>query len=259
MANLTPFDRDIGLHQARIAPITSKAFGSIFVVSGATLVDGNSFALFDGENVGKRFEFDTDDSVTAGSEPIPFEVTDTTDEIKQAIADAINGLGDELRIGANVRPDLEIRLQNDNDGPGGNIPIIENVSDPNFTVEGMAGGSDGPEIAGIVAAPEGDHVFVLGYQLPGLIHRSSVGDFAQVEQTEDFGSTNIIRFVAIVRPPEVNPAGVAWRLSLRIDGAEYVGRNLDAGRGRTFVDMAANVSKLVGNHSLGFRVELVNA
>ena len=221
--------------------------------SGATMVDGDSFTAFDGANVGKRFEFDTDGSVTAGSEPIPFEITDTLAEMKQAIATAINGLGDEFQISANVRPDQEVRLQNDNEGPEGNIPIIENVADPLFTVEGMAGGSAGPELAGLIAAPEGDHVFVLGFQLPGLIHRFDVGDFAQLQQTADFGSTNLIRVVAIVRPPEVNPAGLAWRLSLRLDGVEYVGRNLEAGRGRTFVDMAANVSKLVGDHILAFR------
>jgi hypothetical protein len=227
--------------------------------SGATMVDGDSFTAFDGENVGKKFEFDTDDSVTPLAVPIPFEITDTLEEMKQAAADAINALGDEFQIGANVRPGNEVRLQNENDGPAGNIPIIENVADPLFVVSGMDGGSDGPELAGLVSAPAGDHVFVLGYQLPGQVHRFDVGDFAQVEQNEDFGSTTVIRFVAIVRPPDINPSGIVWRFSLLIDGAEYVGRNLDAARGRTFVDMAANVSKLVGNHDLAFRVELVNA
>ena len=62
------------------------------MVSGATMVDGDSFTAFDGENVGKKFEFDTDDSVTPLAVPIPFEITDTLEEMKQAAADAINAI-----------------------------------------------------------------------------------------------------------------------------------------------------------------------
>lgn len=257
MASTTPWDRNLSEHQARLAPITSKAHGSIFIVSGATLVDGNSFTLVDGKNVPTRFEYDDDGSVTVGSQAIAFEDTDTEAEVKAATIAAINSVGAILEMTAASAPDKEVRIQNDNDGPVGNQAIIENVTDPNFTVSGMEGGSAGSELAEIVAAPEGDHVFVLGYQLPGLFHRFSLGDFAQIEQTEDFGSTNIVRVVAIVRSTDAMPGGLAWQFSLMIDGAEYVSRILEAGRGRRLVDMAANVSKLVGNHDLGFRIELV--
>ncbi len=257
MVSTTPWDRDLSEHQARLAPITSKALGSIFIVSGATLVDGDSFTLPDGKNIPKRFEYDTDGSVTAGSELLAFEVTDTEAQIKTITLNGINNVGAALEISAASAPDKEIRLENDNQGEIGNQAIIENVADPNFTTSGMAGGSDGPEIAKIPAAIEGAHVFVLGYQLPGLFHRFSIGDFAQIEQNDDFGSTNIIRVVAILRSTTVMPSGFRWRFSLLIDSVEYTSRILEPGRARTLVDIAANVSKLVGNHDLAFRLELV--
>lgn len=257
MVSTTPWDRDLSVHQARIAPITSKSIGSINIVSGATLVDGNSFTLIDGSNPPKRFEYDTDDSVTPGSEKLAFDPTDTEAEIKILTLNGINNVGAELEISAASAPDREIRLQNDNPGEAGNQAIIENVTDPNFTVSGMAGGSNGPELAKIPAAIEGDFVFVLGYQLPGLFHRFSVGDFAQIEQNEDFGSTNVVRVVVILRSTIAMPVGFRWRFSLLIDSVEYTSRILEPGRARTLVDMAANVSKLVGNHDLAFRLELV--
>jgi hypothetical protein len=50
---------------------------------------------------------------------------------------------------------------------------------------------------------------------------------------------------------------VGWRASLRIDGTERVGQLLVPGRTRDRVDLAANVSKLAGDHELAFRLELV--
>ena len=105
--------------------------------------------------------------------------------------------------------------------------------------------------------PEGAFAFVLGRDLPGLTQQLSVGDQAEVRQTASFGEAKLVRVRARMRPPGTMPAGVAWRASLRIDGVERAGALLAPGRLRDRMDLAANVSKLTGDHELAFRLELV--
>ena len=105
--------------------------------------------------------------------------------------------------------------------------------------------------------PQGEFVFILGRDLPGLVQRLEVGDFVEVKQTANFGDTKLVRLRARMRPPASVPAGVAWKASLRIDGGERASALLVPGRTRDRVDLAANVSKLLGDHELGFRLELV--
>jgi hypothetical protein len=105
--------------------------------------------------------------------------------------------------------------------------------------------------------PEGTFAFVLGRDLPGLAQKLAVGDFAEVKQTADFGGSKLVRFRSRMRSPAVMPAGFAWKASLRIDGTERASTLLTAGRPRDRLDLAANVSKLSGNHELAFRLQLV--
>jgi hypothetical protein len=105
--------------------------------------------------------------------------------------------------------------------------------------------------------PQGEFAFVLGRDLPGLVQKLEVGDFVEVKQTADFGDAKLVRLRARMRPPASVPAGVAWKASLRIDGGERASTLLEAGRTRDRVDLAANVSKLAGDHELAFRLELV--
>ena len=105
--------------------------------------------------------------------------------------------------------------------------------------------------------PSGTYVFVLGSDLPGLMQRLAVGDHVEVTQTASFGDINLARLRARMRPPAAVPAGVAWKASLRIDGLERASTLLEPGRTRDRIDLAANVSKLSGDHELGFRLELV--
>jgi hypothetical protein len=105
--------------------------------------------------------------------------------------------------------------------------------------------------------PQGAFAFVLGRDLPGLRQALEVGDFAEVKQTADFGDAKLVRLRARMRPPREVPAGVAWKASLRIDGAERASQILVPGRTRDRIDLAANVSKLSGDHELSFRLELV--
>lgn len=105
--------------------------------------------------------------------------------------------------------------------------------------------------------PEGTFAFVLGRDLPALTQKLNVGDFVEVKQTADFGDTAIVRFRARMRPPTNVPVGVAWKASIRIDGGERASTLLVPGRTRDRIDLAANVSKLLGNHELAFRLAVV--
>lgn len=107
------------------------------------------------------------------------------------------------------------------------------------------------------APPEGTFAFVLGRDLPGLAQKLAVGDRVEVKQTASFGDTKLLRLRARMRPPVVAPVGVAWKASLRIDGVERASALLTPERTRDRLDLAANVSKLVGDHELAFRLELV--
>ena len=107
------------------------------------------------------------------------------------------------------------------------------------------------------APPEGTFAFVLGRDLPGLAQKLAVGDRVEVKQTASFGDAKLLRLRARMRPPVVVPSGVAWKASLRIDGVERASALLTPDRTRDRLDLAANVSKLVGDHELAFRLELV--
>ncbi len=108
-----------------------------------------------------------------------------------------------------------------------------------------------------VAPAEGAYAFVLGRDLAGLVQKLAVGDHVEMRQTADFGDNKLVRLRARLRPPATMPAGVAWKVSLRIDGAERVSTLLLPGRARDRMDLGANVSRLTGNHELAFRLELV--
>ena len=105
--------------------------------------------------------------------------------------------------------------------------------------------------------PEGTFAFVLGRDLPGLTQRFAIGDRVEVKQTASFGDTKLLRLRTRMRPPPEVPPEVAWKASLCIDGEERASTVLTPGRTRDRLDLAANVSKLVGDHELSFRLELV--
>lgn len=263
ITGMTPWNRDLGSRQARIAVEGFQALGKMKMITGALHVDGDKFTLVDGRNPPTTFELDDDDIVAAGNVPLVFDASMTEEEIRDLIIAGANGVGPSLRMSAFVSPEspgVFVGLVHDDPGEIGNQAIIENVSDPGFVVDGMEGGAEPQEVGpqGLIAAPEGEHVFCLGYELAGLFHRFAAGDFSQIEQDENFGATNIVRVVALIRSTDVMPSTLAWRFSLLLDGVIYTSRILEPGRDRSLVDIAANVSKLVGNHTLGFRLDLIS-
>jgi len=103
----------------------------------------------------------------------------------------------------------------------------------------------------------GDFAFVLGSDADGDVHDFEIGDHAEVQQSVDVSAENFIRARLRLRNPSQLPAGVGWQASITIDGAPGATMLLADGRSRDRADMAANVSKLTGNHVVGLRLELV--
>lgn len=263
IVGMTPWDRDLASRQARIAIESLRAIGTMKMVAGSLLFSTDHFFLVDGRNAATRFQYTDTGIVPVGAVPIEFSLSSTAEEMRDATVTAINSIESSLKISAFASPETPgffVGLVHDESGEIGNQAIVENVSDPAFVVDGMRDGADEVQVGpqGLVAAPEGEHVFVLGYELPGMFHRFSVGDFAQVEQEEDFGATKVVRVLAIIRPSVIMPSNLAWRFSLLLDGVLYTSRLLEPKRDRRLVDVAANVSKLAGLHRLAFKVELVS-
>lgn len=103
----------------------------------------------------------------------------------------------------------------------------------------------------------GDFAFALGSDVPGHLHDFDIGDFSEVRQSVDLTSENFVRARIRLRNADVVPAGVNWEASITIGGTKKASMLLPLGRERDRADMAANVSKLTGLHTVGLRLELV--
>ncbi|RJS13761.1 hypothetical protein DRW03_35885 [Corallococcus sp. H22C18031201] len=104
----------------------------------------------------------------------------------------------------------------------------------------------------------GEYLFVLGDEEPGHFFESAPGDCAEVTQAVDVTGLALVRCALHFRVPPGAQTGLAWEASLVVDGVKYarcIGRS---GRERLVTDMAANVSKLSGVHTVGVRLELVS-
>ncbi|MDC0714223.1 hypothetical protein POL68_37525 [Stigmatella sp. ncwal1] len=105
----------------------------------------------------------------------------------------------------------------------------------------------------------GEYLFVLGDEEPGRRFELAPGDFAEVTQAVDVTSVDLVRTALRLRVPPGAPAGLAWEASLVVDGVKYARCLGRPGRERLVGDMAANVSKLSGVHTVGVRLELVSS
>ncbi|MCP3167333.1 hypothetical protein [Myxococcus qinghaiensis] len=104
----------------------------------------------------------------------------------------------------------------------------------------------------------GEYLFVLGDEEPGRRFELAPGDFAEVTQAVDVTSVDLVRAALRLRVPSAAPAGLAWEASLVVDNVKYARCLGRPGRERLLGDMAANVSKLSGVHTVGVRLELVS-
>lgn len=105
----------------------------------------------------------------------------------------------------------------------------------------------------------GDFAFVLGSDSEGDVHDFAIGDHAEVQQAADLTSENFVRARVRLRNATVVPAGVNWEASITVGGVKKATMLLAPSRSRDRADMAANVSKLSGIHTVGLRLELVGA
>lgn len=107
--------------------------------------------------------------------------------------------------------------------------------------------------------PSGEHVFVLGSDLPGDMHYIEVGDHSEVSQDVDLAGVNFIRAKLRLRNSSLLPSDLNWEASILVDGVKKATMTVGPGWTRDRKDMAANVSKLTGTHQVSVRLELVAA
>jgi hypothetical protein len=105
----------------------------------------------------------------------------------------------------------------------------------------------------------GDYAFVLGDDEPGRLFELAPGDHAEVTQETDLTSVMLVRALLRLRVPASTSAGLAWEASIIVDGNKLAATRARPGRERLVTDLAANVSKLSGLHTIGVRLELVSA
>jgi hypothetical protein len=108
-------------------------------------------------------------------------------------------------------------------------------------------------------ATGGDYAFVLGDVEPGRVFELAPGDHADVTQSADLTGVMLVRALLRLSVPVSTPAGLSWEASITVDGAKLATMRAKPGRERLVTDLAANVSKLSGVHTVGVRLELVSA
>ena len=108
-------------------------------------------------------------------------------------------------------------------------------------------------------APSGEYVFVLGEDEAGRLFELAPGDHAEVVQDTDLTDVDLVRAHLRLRVPADLPEGLGWEVSMVVDGAKLARATCRPGRERELTDLAANVSKVVGVHQVGVRLELVEA
>ena len=133
------------------APVATAASGTITAVAGFELQDGPTFTISDGAHEPTIFEFDADGAAELVA--VSYEKGAEAATVGEAIAEAINGVGEALNVTAKFDGEA-VQLQNDSPGAAGNVPIEETVENEGFVVKGMSGGTGGEE----KPAPEGSKI-----------------------------------------------------------------------------------------------------
>jgi len=119
-----------------------RAAGTLDVVAGVALVDGETFTIGDGATFA-TFEFDSDGQVTPGHVAVPFAPHATTLQVRDAIIAAVNAEHDlQVTASASTLPVQAhvVALTNDHYGRHGNAPLTTTVAHGAFVAAGMLGG-----------------------------------------------------------------------------------------------------------------------
>lgn len=99
-------------------------------------------------------------------------------------------------------------------------------------------------------------VFVLGDDEPGRLFELAAGDHVEVSQDVDLTGATLVRAALNLRVPQQVPIGVAWEVAILIDGVKFATLRPRPGSERSF-ELSANVTKVVGVHSVSVRLGLV--
>jgi hypothetical protein len=122
-----------------VVRIAQRATGTITTITGALLVDGETFTLDDGVNPAVVFEFDDDSTVVPGNVPVPFTALSTANQVRDTILSSVHGAA--IDITASIGGAGLVNLTNDLSGTAGNVTITETVTNVGFIVTGMSGGT----------------------------------------------------------------------------------------------------------------------
>jgi hypothetical protein len=112
---------------------------------------------------------------------------------------------------------------------------------------------------GRLGAPSGAFEFVLGDAEAGRFASLVPGDRTGLTQDVDLAGIDFIRLQGVLRVQKSLPEGLAWEASIVVDGGTHARVRCPSGRRRQLTDVAANVSKLNGVHTVEVRLELVVA
>jgi hypothetical protein len=115
--------------------------GSIEVVDGAHLLDGETFTITNAEGTVTVFEFDSNAAVVAGNVAVTFTAADTVAVVGAAVRDAILGVAG-FNVLASGPVDAVVALRQSNGGVTSNVAITHTVADAGFVCTGFVGGTD---------------------------------------------------------------------------------------------------------------------
>ncbi len=103
---------------------------------------------------------------------------------------------------------------------------------------------------------EGSAAFILGHDQPGKRWNLAQGDYVEIAQAATWAAL-LLRFTAKIRPPAAD-AGVAWELTLRVDGAVFATIPITPGdRTRVRSDVAGLLAGIGGgSHTVALRLTL---
>jgi hypothetical protein len=107
-------------------------------------------------------------------------------------------------------------------------------------------------------ATAGEYAFVLGDAESGRLFDLAPGDHAEVTQAVDVTGMDFVRATLRLSVPASTASGLSWEASILVDGMKLARMRSTPGHERLVTDLAANVSKLSGTHTVGVRLELVS-
>lgn len=139
----------------------AAATGSISMVGGDGLLDGDTFTISDGVHPPTVFEFDKSGSVAIGHVAVSIGAAAPASTVAAFTAVAINSVGDTLGVTATASGTV-VSLLNDLQTSLGNVALTDTVAAAGFAVSGMSGGAGGDCPVGTACGSSADCV-------PGLV------------------------------------------------------------------------------------------